>query len=74
MSEVWIVAIVIGIPVVSGTITRIAKLHYRSMEQQQAANRDTEVEALSDIQAGLRDLKKRVENLETILLDLDRRG
>lgn len=73
MTAVWIVAIAVGIPVVSGTISKIAKMYFKQQEQERAWAQDAEMEALSEIQAGLGDLKRRVENLETILLDMENR-
>jgi len=73
MTAVWIVAIAVGIPVLSGTITRIAKLYYTNRDKEREISRNAESESLNDIQAGMAELRKRVENLETILLDLDRR-
>jgi len=73
MTAVWIVAISVGIPVLSGTITRIAKLYYANREKEREISRSAESESLNDIQAGMLELKRRVENLETILLDLERR-
>ena len=73
MTAVWIVAIAVGVPVLSGTITRIAKMYFKQRELERAYKQDAEMEALSDIQAGLGDLKGRVENLETILMDRENR-
>ena len=73
MMPVYIVAIVVGIPVISGTITKIVKIHYANRDRERESSRDNEVEALKEIQAGLKDLRGRVENLETILLELDNR-
>ena len=73
MQAVWIVAIAIGIPVLSGTITRIAKLYYTNRDKEREISRSKEAEALGDIQASMNDLKGRVANLETILLDLENR-
>ena len=73
-TAVWIVAISVGIPVLSGTVTRLMKLYYANREKERAMGLGEESEALDEIQAGLRDLKKRVGNLETILLDLERRS
>jgi predicted nucleic acid-binding Zn-ribbon protein len=73
MHAVWIVAIAVGIPVLSGTITRITKLYYTNKEKERNMNLSEEAEALGDIQASMNDLKRRVANLETILLDLENR-
>lgn len=73
-TAVWIVAIAVGIPVISGTVTRLTKLYYANKEKERAMGLGEEAAALDDMQAGLRDLKKRVANLETILLDLERRS
>ena len=73
MLPVYIVAIVVGIPVISSAVTKIVRIYYANRAEERSANSETEVEALKDIQAGLGDLKRRVENLETILLDLDSR-
>ncbi len=73
-TAVWIVAIAVGIPVLSATVTRLMKLYYADRERERAMGLGEEAEALDDIQTGLRDLKKRVANLETILLDLERRS
>jgi hypothetical protein len=74
MQAVWIVAIAVGIPVLSGTITRITKLYYANRDKERELNRSEEAEALGDIQAGMIELKRRVANLETILLDLENRN
>ena len=73
MLPVYIVAIVIGIPVVSGTVTKIVKIIYTNREQERHLNREADDETLKEIETGLKDLRKRVENLETILVDLDNR-
>ncbi len=73
MTAVWIVAIAVGIPVVSGTVTKLAKLHYAQKEKDREAYLRQENEDLGDIQTGMRDLKRRIANLETILLDLENR-
>lgn len=73
MLPVYIVAIVVGLPVISRTVLRIVKIHYESKEQERDFAGGEEIEALRDIQSGLSDLKKRVESLETILLDLENR-
>ncbi|MBF9018046.1 MULTISPECIES: hypothetical protein [unclassified Oceanispirochaeta] len=73
MHAVWIVAIAVGIPVLSGTITRITKLYYTNKEKERNINLSEEAEALGDIQTSMNDLKRRVANLETILLDLENR-
>jgi len=73
MTAVWIVAIAVGIPVMSGTITRITKLYYSNREKEREISRSAESESLNDIQADMLELKRRVENLETIILDLDSR-
>lgn len=73
MHAVWIVAIAVGIPVLSGTITRITKLYYTNKEKERNMNLSEEAEALGDIQTSMNDLKRRVANLETILLDLESR-
>lgn len=73
MHAVWIVAIAVGIPVLSGTITRITKLYYTNKEKERNMNLSEEAEALGDIQTSMNDLKRRVANLETILLDLENR-
>ncbi|OQY31314.1 MAG: hypothetical protein B6241_14335 [Spirochaetaceae bacterium 4572_59] len=66
MLPVYIVAIVIGLPVISRTILRIVKIHYTSKEQKRDFVSGEEIEVLRDIQTGLSGLKKRVENLETM--------
>jgi hypothetical protein len=68
-----IVAICVGIPVLCGTITRIAKLYFKQQEQQRVYAKDAEAEFLGDVQVELVELRKRVENLETILVDHENR-
>jgi hypothetical protein len=73
MQAVWIVAIAVGIPVLSGTITRITKLYYANRDKEREISRGAESDSLEDIQAGIKELKRRVGNLETILLDQENR-
>ncbi|MDC7235150.1 MAG: hypothetical protein PQJ58_18090 [Spirochaetales bacterium] len=74
MQAVWIVAIAVGIPVLSGTVTRISKLYFANKEKERSMNISAESEALEDIQAGMRDLKRRIANLESILLEYERKN
>ncbi|QEN08406.1 hypothetical protein EXM22_10575 [Oceanispirochaeta crateris] len=73
MQAVWIVAVAVGIPVISGTIIRLMKLYYVNKEKEREIRRRDESESLDDISSGMKELKRRVENLETILLDLENR-
>ncbi len=73
MLPVYIVAIVVGIPVISGSVTKIVKTIYADREAERNRNRNYESETIKEMEAVLKDLRKRVENLETILLDLDNR-
>ncbi len=73
MTAVWIVALAVGIPVLSNTFTRLAKLHYAQKEKDRDTRAQGESEALREIQAEMDGLKRRIANLESILLDLDNR-
>ena len=73
MLPVYIVAIVIGIPVISGSVTKIVKMIYADREAERNRSRSGENQTIIEMEAVLKDLRKRVENLETILLDLDNR-
>lgn len=73
MLPIYIVGIVVGIPVICGTITKIMKLHYAQRDSDRQSSQDHEMEALREIQLGMRELKRRVENLETVLLDRENR-
>ena len=48
-TTVWIVAIAVGIPVLSGTVTRLTKLYYANREKERAMGLGEENEALDDI-------------------------
>ncbi len=73
MLPVYIIAIVVGIPVISGTVTKIVKIIYADREEVRKRSRDYDNEAVLRMETDIRDLRRRVENLETILLELDRR-
>lgn len=69
-------AIVVGIPVVCSTLVKLihgprdkrrARRHKMDQDERQRNDRDSEL--LEDIFNGLKDLGKRVNNLETILDD-----
>ncbi|QEN05190.1 hypothetical protein EW093_10860 [Thiospirochaeta perfilievii] len=71
-----ILFIVVGIPVISGTIVSLVhgpkelrKEKWRKRHQDSSAKNDKESEMLEEIYYGLSDLNKRVKNLETILED-----
>ncbi len=63
-----IVFIVIGLPVIC--VTLIVLLRMRRADEQKRAHRgvrDEELEVLEEVYEGLKQLRRRVENLETIL-------
>jgi len=62
-----IVFIVIGLPVIC--VTLIVLLRMRRTEERKRSRRDVsdELELLEELHAGLKQLRRRVENLETIL-------
>lgn len=71
-----IIFIVVGIPVISGTIVSLVhgpkelrKDKWRKRHQESDEKSDKEHEMLEEIYYGLSDLNKRVKNLETILED-----
>ena len=71
-----IVFIVIGLPVIC--VTLIVLLRMRRTEERKRSRRDVsdELELLEELHAGLKQLRRRVENLDTILgksEDQDRR-
>ena len=60
-----VVAIVVGLPVISSTIKSIARMRYADngkVKEREAAFRNE-----------IDELRRRVENLETIILDLERK-
>ncbi len=61
---VLIVAIAVGIPVISSTILKLS----RERSRDSRAFEQTE----SELRAEVESLKKRVENLETIVLELEK--
>ncbi len=72
-------AIVVGIPVVCGTLVKIIhgpkeyrKEKQRKRDQSDQLNSEKNQEMLEEIYYGLSDMGKRVKNLETILDDQDR--
>ncbi|MBN2616774.1 MAG: hypothetical protein JXR64_00530 [Spirochaetales bacterium] len=71
-----ILFICVGIPVLSGTIISIIhgpkeyrKKKWKNMNQEERDKNDRDQQMLEDIYYGLKDLGKRVSNLETILDD-----
>lgn len=62
-----IVFICVGLPIISGTIVSLKKL-------EQKKNREMDQETLDKMYFALKDLKKRIINLETILYDRDKRS
>ncbi len=60
-----VVAIVVGLPVISSTIKSIAKIRYadNGREKEREAAHRSEID----------ELRRRIENLETIVLDLERK-
>lgn len=72
--------IVVGIPVVCSTLVTLIhgpkyknKYKKNRMDHEDRANSDKNQEILEEIFYGLKDLGKRVSNLETILDEKDRR-
>ena len=61
---ILIVAIVVGLPVISSTVVKLAKM------RQDESRSGAEVE--SALRAEIEALRKRVENLETIVLNLEK--
>jgi len=61
-----IVSIVVGLPIIMSTIKSIFKMRY------EGRGKDREQEAAYRAEIG--ELRRRVENLETIVLELERKG
>lgn len=73
MQAVWIVAIAVGLPVLSTTTIGISRMYFKHKEKERDALKGAESDSLGVMQSELSALRRRVENLEAILLDLDRR-
>lgn len=67
MNETLIVFIVIGLPVVCLTVLFLTKMIIVQGNRKKETNRDGDEAIIEEIYHGLRDLRSRVENLETIL-------
>ncbi|MGM0431181.1 MAG: phage-shock protein [Spirochaetota bacterium] len=72
MDGALIVFIVIGLPVICLTILFLAKIIIRQGNEKKKNNQNEDEAVIEEIYHGLRDLRRRVENLETILHSQDR--
>lgn len=62
-----IVFIVIGLPVICLTILFLAKMIMKQGNANRKKHQDEDLEIIEEIYHGMKDLHKRVDNLETIL-------
>lgn len=62
-----IVFIVIGLPVICLTILFLAKMIMKQGNVNRKKHQDEDLEIIEEIYHGMKDLHKRVDNLETIL-------
>jgi hypothetical protein len=67
MNETVIVFIVIGLPVICLTVLFLTKMIIVQGKEKKRKNKDEDEVIVEEIYHGLRDLHRRVENLETIL-------
>lgn len=64
-----IIFIVIGIPVLSGTILKLNKQMNENNQTKSSQLDKEETELLNDLHRGLERMEKRIEALETILME-----
>lgn len=69
MSDIIIVLIVVGLPVVCGTFIALTAMKHKQSLKAGRYRSDEEAEIIEEIYQGLVGLRKRIENLETILGD-----
>ena len=62
-----IVFIVIGLPVICVTLISLAKQRSRNAVKRQSEGTDDEAKIIDEVFWGLKDLNRRIENLETII-------
>lgn len=62
-----IVFIVIGLPIICVTLISLAKHRSRSADKRQSDGTDDEAKIIDEVFWGLKDLNRRIENLETII-------
>ncbi len=70
-----IVFIVIGLPVICITIIVLARQRSRAAVRKRDSHKDDEAQVIDQIYWGLKDLRQRIDNLETIIFkDSERNG
>ncbi|MCF7940876.1 MAG: hypothetical protein K9M84_04640 [Spirochaetia bacterium] len=67
-----IVFIVIGLPVICLTIIFLAKMIMKQGNENRKKHQDDDAVVIEEIYYGLKDLHRRIENLETILHNQNR--
>ena len=67
-----IVFIVVGIPVISGTLITLAKILRSGQNNRSESESTDEARLLQDIYRSLNKMEERIEALETILIERDR--
>jgi ABC-type bacteriocin/lantibiotic exporter with double-glycine peptidase domain len=67
MNEALIVFIVIGLPVICLTVIFLARMRIKQASEKKVKHSQEDEVIIEEIYHGLRDLHKRVENLETIM-------
>ncbi len=71
---VLIVFIVIGIPVICVTLIIMSRQWMKNDSKRKDSVKDQEAQIIDDIYWGLKDLNKRIENIETIYKNNDTEG
>lgn len=70
-----IVFIVIGLPMICITIIVLARQRSKHAAKKLDANKDDEAKVIDQVYWGLKDLRQRIDNLETIIFkDSERNG
>ncbi|MCF7953753.1 MAG: hypothetical protein K9K78_06725 [Spirochaetales bacterium] len=69
---VMIVFIVIGLPVICGTLLAMNKSSRKSKGKKDDTVKDEEAQIIDEIYWGLKDLNHRIENLEAIVFKNDK--
>ena len=67
MNEAVIVFIVIGLPVICLTVIFLARMRIKQTNEKRTKHTQDDEQIIEEIYHGLRDLHRRVENLETIM-------
>jgi phage shock protein B len=63
-------SIIVGLAIIGGTILMVIKYRHGGVSREDRERRNEETKMIQDIYRGLNSMEKRVEALETILMDL----